>query len=123
MELKMNVAVLGASNKPNRYSYKAVKMLLEKGHTVFPVHPAIENIEGLPVYQSLKKVSEDIDTITVYLSAARSDRITNEILEKGVQRVIFNPGAENPFLSAQLKIDNVEVVDACTLVMLATGQF
>ena len=119
----MNVAVLGASNKPNRYSYKAVKMLLEKGHTVFPVHPAIENIEGLPVYQSLKKVSEDIDTITVYLSAARSDRITNEILEKGVQRVIFNPGAENPFLSAQLKIDNVEVVDACTLVMLATGQF
>ena len=50
----MNVAVLGASNKPSRYSYKAVKLLAEKGHTPFPVHPFLEDIDGTPVYAKLR---------------------------------------------------------------------
>jgi predicted CoA-binding protein len=37
----MNVAVLGASNKPDRYSYKAVMLLKEMGHAPYPVHPTL----------------------------------------------------------------------------------
>jgi len=92
----MNVAVLGASNKPDRYSYKAVKMLIEKGHLPFPVHPSLDDIEGVRVYKSLQKITDPVDTITVYLSAANSDRIAGSILESRARRVIFNPGAENP---------------------------
>ena len=119
----MNVAVLGASNNPDRYSYKAVKMLGEKGHVPFPVHPGLDDIEGVPVYKSLQEIPDPLDTITVYLSAANSDRIAESILESRARRVIFNPGAENPRLGTRLRAEGVEVVEACTLVLLSTGQF
>ena len=39
----MNAAVIGASDKPERYSCRAVKLLPGKGHTVFPIHQRIKN--------------------------------------------------------------------------------
>ncbi|MBN1675163.1 MAG: CoA-binding protein [Kiritimatiellae bacterium] len=119
----MNVAVLGASRKPDRYSYKAVKLLAEKGHTPFPVHPSLQEVDGIPVCPSLREIGEPIDTITVYLSAANSDKVADDILASGAKRVIFNPGAENPVLASQLAARGIEVVQACTLVMLKTNQF
>ncbi|MBN1518319.1 CoA-binding protein [Candidatus Sumerlaeota bacterium] len=119
----MNVAVLGASNKPQRYSYKAVQALLDKGHNPFPVHPVIKQIDSLDVYASLNDVPEPVDTITVYLSAANSDRHADDMLTSGARRVIFNPGAENPELAASLQAAGIEAIEACTLVMLSTNQF
>jgi len=119
----MNVAVLGASNKPDRYSYKALVKLTEKGHIPFPVHPGLDEIDGIPVHKSLRDIPNPIDTITVYLSASHSSRIADDIVEHGARRVIFNPGAENPALRARLQAEGVEVLEACTLVLLSTGQF
>jgi predicted CoA-binding protein len=119
----MNVAILGASAKPDRYSYKALNSLREKGHRPFPVHPLLPNIEGLPVCKSLKDVPEPVHTVTVYLSATNSDKAAQDLLESGARRVIFNPGAENPALATRLAEKGIETVNACTLVMLATGRF
>jgi hypothetical protein len=119
----MNVAILGASHKTDRYSYKAIKLLEEKGHSPFAVHPKIKEIDGMPVYESLQAIAEKIHTITVYLSAANSERISESILASHPRRVIFNPGAENPALAARLEAQGVEVVEGCTLVMLKTKQF
>jgi uncharacterized protein len=119
----MNVAVLGASKKPDRYSYKAMKKLSETGHVPLPVHPGLDEIEGIPVYKSLRDIADPVDTITVYLSASHSNRIADDIVGHGARRVIFNPGAENPALSARLQAGGVEVMEACTLVLLSTGQF
>ena len=119
----MNVAVLGASNKPERYSYKAVRMLREHGHTPLPIHPALAEGDGLPVFPSLGMVSTPIDTITVYLSPRNQQPIVNDLLSSNARRVIFNPGSENPGLADQLHQAGKQVVHACTLVLLATGQF
>jgi len=119
----MNVAVLGASDKPERYSYKAVEMLAEKGHAVFPVHPAAASVAGRPVFKRLADIAEPLDTITVYLGAERSSALADEIAAARPRRVIFNPGAENPELFARLQSAGVEAVNACTLVMLRTGRF
>ena len=119
----MNVAVLGASDKPDRYSYKAVQMLLEKGHTPFPIHPRLDQVQGLRVYRRLGDVPEPVDTITVYLSARNSEPVADEILDSGARRVIFPPGAESPALAKRLVEKGIEAVDACPLVMLRTGQF
>ncbi|MFH1476507.1 MAG: CoA-binding protein [Verrucomicrobiota bacterium] len=119
----MNVAVLGASNKRERYSYQAVKLLAEKGHAVFPVHPAISEIDGIPVFKRLSDIALPIHTITVYLAAERSAALADEILSVCARRVIFNPGAENPGLAQRLHEIGVEATDACMLVMLKTGQF
>lgn len=119
----MNVIVLGASKKPERYSYKAVMLLQEKGHTPFPVHPSLPDVEGIPVHASLRNIPAPIDTISVYLSARNQEPIAEHILQSGARRVIFNPGAENPHLSERLQAAGIEAMNACTLVLLKTGQF
>lgn len=119
----MNVAILGASNKPDRYSYKAFKSLQANGHNPLPVHPVLTDIEGVPVYKNLQAIAEHIDTVTVYLSATNSNAVADEILNCGARRVIFNPGAENPSLESQLQARGIAVVRACTLVLLSTGAF
>ena len=119
----MNVAVLGASNKPERYSYKAMKLLMEKGHAVFPVHPVLAEIDGMPVFKRLMDIPVPLHTITVYVGPDRSSALAAELLAARAKRVIFNPGAENPDLSRQLQAVHVEALNACTLVLLKTDQF
>lgn len=119
----MNVAVLGASSKPDRYSYKAIKALQEKGHNPLPIHPLLKEIDGIPAHRSLDEVTEAVDTISVYLSARNSDPIADSILASKPRRVIFNPGAENLDLQQRLEEQGCEVLEACTIVMVKTGQF
>ena len=76
----MNVAVLGASNKPERYSYQAVKLLAEKGHVVFPINPAIPTIDGLPTFKQLADITVPIHTVTMYVGPDRSTALAAEVL-------------------------------------------
>ncbi|HOO21793.1 MAG TPA: CoA-binding protein [Kiritimatiellia bacterium] len=119
----MNVAILGASNKPERYSNQAVRLLAEKGHAVFPVHPALAEIDGHRVFKSLADIPEPVDTVTMYVSPAHSTGMAGAILASNPRRVLFNPGTENPELEEKLAAAGIETVRACTLVMLRTGQF
>ena len=119
----MNVVVMGASNKPDRYSYKAVMLLKQKGHNVFPVHQRVQDIEGIKVYPSIKDVREPIDTVSMYVAKDISDGLTEEILAQKPRRIIFNPGAENPSFEATARQRGVIPVNACTLVLLNTNQF
>lgn len=117
------VAVLGASPKEDRYSFKAVKMLKEHGHQPVPVHPRGHEVLGLTAAKSLSEIDELVDTLTVYVNSKISSAALDEILKLNPRRVVFNPGAENPALAARLRDEGVEVVEACTLVMLRTDQF
>src|SRR5262245_48036497 len=119
----MNVAVLGASDKEDRFSYKAVKLLQENGHQVFPVHQRVKTIDGQPVYRSITDIKEPIDTITLYVAADISSSLAGDIFSVKPRRIIFNPGAENPDLAQQAKAKGIEPVEHCTLVMLRTGVF
>lgn len=121
-----NVAILGASNKSERYSYKALVMLTEYGHTPYPIHPKLTEIEGHPVFPSLIMLQENeitVNTLTMYIRPELSTPLLPDILQLSPQRVIFNPGTENPKLQSHLQEAGIETVEACTLVMLRTGQF
>ncbi|MEM8955123.1 MAG: CoA-binding protein [Verrucomicrobiota bacterium] len=117
------VAVLGASDKLDRYSYKAVRLLKQHGHTVIPVHPALSEVDGTPVAPSLAHLSEPIDTLSLYLNPTRSSVLIDEIVALKPGRVIFNPGTESPKLANALEEHNIPHEDACTLVLLKTQQF
>ncbi|MDZ8118620.1 CoA-binding protein [Pontiella agarivorans] len=119
----LSVVVLGASPKPERYANRAVHLLLEKGYSVLPVHPSAEHIAGLSVYAKLPDIGTAVHTVTVYLSAARSSALADDLMALGPRRVIFNPGAENPKLQLALLANGIDVLEACTLVLLNTGQF
>lgn len=118
-----SVAVIGASPKPERYSNKAVRLLREHGHTVLPVNPAQAEIEGLPVTRSIDALPRGVDTVTLYVSPAHSAPLLQPLLALQPRRVIFNPGAENPALEQGLREAGIAVEEACTLVLLRTGQF
>lgn len=120
---KINVAILGASHKPERHSNQAVRLLTEKGYTVFPVNPRITEISGIKVFPRLADINQPVHTITVYMTAERSSILAAEILAIKPRRVIFNPGAENPDLTGELASAGIEALNACTLVLLKTGGF
>lgn len=121
--MKCNVAVLGASSNPDRYSYKAVETLVEAGYPVFPVHPSQKPINGTRCHPCLGSVGEHLDTITVYLSEKNSTPLIEEIIESRPRRVILNPGAENEKLRSRCESAGIQVQEACTLVLVRTGQF
>jgi len=119
----MKVAILGASRNPERYSYRAFKMLLEYGHTPIPVTPKFAELEGVAAHPSLNDIREPFDTLTMYVGPEISGKLSEEILNAKPRRVIFNPGSENPELRQKLLDTGIEVEEACTLVMLRTNQF
>jgi len=117
------VAVLGASTKEERYSFKAVQMLKEHGFSPVPVHPAGHVVNNLQAVKSLDDIDERIDTLTLYVGEKISSQQFDKIVKLKPRRVIFNPGAENKELAGKLREHGIEVVEACTLVMLRTEQF
>ena len=117
------VAVLGASPKTDRFSFKAVHMLKDFGHTPIPVHPAGHTVDGVSGLKSLDDITEPVDTLTMYVGPDISNGELEKILRLKPRRVIFNPGSENEPLAEKLEAAGIEVVRACTLVMLRTAQF
>jgi predicted CoA-binding protein len=117
------VAVIGASPKSERYSNRALRMLREAGHTPLPVSRLGEEILGLAGYAAVDLIPDPVDTVTIYLSPEKQPPVIRGILARRPRRVIFNPGAENPGVYPRLSAAGIEVVEACTLVLLSTGQF
>ena len=98
-------------------------MLLENGYAVIPVHPAIEEIEGLPVVHDLSAISSTVHTLTLYLGPRRGEALVDAITALEPGRVILNPGTESPVLEQRLADADIPALKACTLVLLRTGQF
>jgi predicted CoA-binding protein len=112
----MRVAILGASDKPERFAFKAARLLTEHGHEIVEVSPRSR-------ITSLKDVGGSVDTLTMYVGPALSEKLSAEILALKPRRVVFNPGSENPALEANLKAAGIEVVEDCTLMMLRGERF
>jgi len=120
------VAVLGASNDENRYSFQAVKLLAEKGHQPVPLSLKEKVILGYPCYSTLTELIKSgikVDSLSMYVNPKVSSTLEDEILKLHPRRVIFNPGSENHVLGEKLKQKDIQVEEACTLVLLRTSQF
>jgi predicted CoA-binding protein len=117
------VVIVGASDKPERYSHRAMRALLRHGHEVVLVHPALREIDGLPVHAALADVTGPVDTVTMYVGPAISSGMGAALLALRPRRVLFNPGSENPVLQQQLAAAGIQCEESCTLVLLATGSF
>jgi uncharacterized protein len=115
--------VLGASTKPGRYALMAAERLLQKGHSIELLGKNIGNVGGVDIKTNTDEIEKDIDTVTVYLSEPNQQEYEDFLLKMKPKRVIFNPGAENLDLEAKLAAQGTEVIEACTLVMLGTGQY
>jgi predicted CoA-binding protein len=114
--------VLGASVNPERYSYLAVNRLRSKGHPVVAIGSKKVKVADVDV-ETEKIDFENIDTVSLYLNPAHQEEYYDYILSLHPKRIIFNPGAENDALYDLAKTNGIQAMEACTLVLLSTGQF
>jgi uncharacterized protein len=114
--------VIGASPKTERYSNKAIRMLLEYNHEVVALAKRTAHVNGVTIQTEFPK-KNDIHTVTIYLGAKRQPEYYEQIIKLKPKRVIFNPGAENDEFIKKLESAGIETVENCTLVMLRTQQF
>lgn len=117
------VVVLGASNKPHRYAYKAMNLLQEYGYHVIPVHPMLESIDGLVVKHHLGQIDVEVDTLALYIGPQRIGPLIEDIIKLNPGRVILNPGTESDELELALLHNKISFVKDCTLLMLEHGRF
>ncbi|TYP91478.1 hypothetical protein BC792_1192 [Sphingobacterium allocomposti] len=114
--------ILGASTNPARYAYLVANKLVRKGYPIVNVGRKKGSVAGVEI-EEMGEIHPDIDTITMYVGPQNQAPYYDYILKTKPKRVIFNPGAENEELKAKLEAAGIEPVEACTLVMLNTGQY
>jgi predicted CoA-binding protein len=120
--MKKKTLVLGASDNPARYSNLAINSLKQHGHPVVAIGRKDTSVAGIDVSKE-KKDFEDVDTVTLYLNETHQKEYYDYILSLKPKRIIFNPGAENVELEKLAKENNIKTQEACTLVLLSTGQY
>lgn len=118
----MKTLVMGASLNEERYSNKAILMLREYDHEVV-AHGLREGLVKDVTIQKQWLQYSDIDTVTLYLNPSRQVEFYDDIIKLCPRRVIFNPGTENHEFVKLLSENNISSEEACTLVLLRTGQY
>ena len=118
----MKTLIIGASTNPDRYAHRAALKLLQHGHEIELLGLREGTVAGYPI-QTGEPDLADIDTVTLYVGPTHSGQYLDYLKKIRPRRVIFNPGAENSGLAANLKTEGIEPIEACTLVMLSVGTY
>ena len=122
--MSKKTVIIGASPNPSRYAFLAANMLTRYGHEIVPVGIRKGEVSGKPILDLKQKPDvKDVDTITLYIGTRHQPEWYEYILSLKPKRVIFNPGTENDELIKKLDEAGAETLEACTLVMLRSGQY
>ena len=122
MSEKKKTLVLGASDNPSRYSYLAIHRLRSHNIPVVAIgrkHTLVADVEVI----TEKKEFQNIDTVSLYLNPFHQLEYYNYIIFLKPRRIIFNPGAENKELANLASENKILPLEACTLVLISTGQY
>tara|TARA_B100000795_G_scaffold252150_1_gene221483 strand:+ start:2351 stop:2710 length:360 start_codon:yes stop_codon:yes gene_type:complete len=114
--------IIGATNNSERYAYKAAHKLTEAGHEIVPYGIKKGEVAGVKMINEWVSF-QDINTVTIYVGAARQDEYFDKIISIKPKRVIFNPGTENSIFESKLIAAGIEVEEACTLVLLSLKSY
>ncbi len=126
MQVSMNkkTVIIGATTNPSRYAYLAAGMLTEYKHKIVPVGIKQGEVYGekiLPIYD--RPVIDNVDTVTLYIGPRHQPEHYDYILSLKPKRVIFNPGTENDEFEKLIEASGAKALEACTLVLLRSGQY
>lgn len=116
--------IVGATTNPSRYAYLAAKMFAERGMDFIPIGIKKGEVFGRNILDLKSKPElKDIHTITLYIGPDHQEEWMEYLISLKPKRIIFNPGSENPIFFKSASEAGIEVLPACNLVMLSTGQF
>lgn len=122
--MSKKTVIIGATDNPSRYAYLAAENLQARNYEFVPVGIKKGNVLGQPILDlSTRPAIPDVDTVTLYVGPRNQAEWYDYILSLAPKRIIFNPGTENPEFQQMAAAAGLEVTEACTLVMLRTGQY
>jgi predicted CoA-binding protein len=110
------VAVVGASRDRAKFGNKAVRAFAAAGHTVIPITPHAEEVEGLRAYRSVIDVPGPLDMVTVYVPPSVVLRLFDEFVAKQIPEIWLNPGADTDEVLAEARRRKLPVIAACSIV-------
>ena len=114
--------VFGASLKPYRYSHLAIEKLSGKGIETVGFGAKAGMVSGVEISAHLEEFKA-IHTVSLYMAPANQEAFYDYLIGLHPERVIFNPGTENPEFRVLLNNAGIKTLEACTLVMLSTGGY
>ncbi|MGI5817564.1 MAG: CoA-binding protein [Armatimonadota bacterium] len=110
------IAVIGASNDPEKYGNRALHAWLGTSMTVYPVNPREAEVEGMAAYASVLDIPGEVHTATLYVPPGIGLSVADELIEKAVRAVYLNPGSGSPELRQKLEAAGIEVIEACSII-------
>ena len=117
-----NIALIGASANKSKYGYIILKDLIKKGYTVFPVHPALDEIDGIPVFKSTNDLQTEPDLFVFVVPPEVGLNVTKELYNKGFRKFWYQPGAESDEISGFLSKDDKVRFSAFKCIMVTTNK-
>src|SRR5579859_3633009 len=113
------VAIIGASANRAKFGNKSVRAHAQAGYHVYPINPQETKIEGWPAYRSIRDVPAGrIDRVSVYLPAAAAMAVLEEIVQREIGEVWFNPGADHRDVLKKARELGLPIVVGCSIVAL-----
>jgi uncharacterized protein len=116
--------IVGATSNPARYAFLAAEDLTSHDHEIIPLSIKKGDVLGVPILNLRERPPvADVDTITLYIGPQHQAEWYDYLIGLKPKRIIFNPGTENPEFKTKAQQAGIQALEACTLVMLRTGQY
>ena len=110
------VAVVGASGNRAKFGNKAVRAYRDAGWMVFPIHPTLKEVEGLPAYHDLDALPiASLDQISFYVPPKIGVSLLEQVKRKSPHEVWLNPGSESRELLTRALALGLNVIQACSI--------
>ena len=110
------IALVGASDRPDRASYGVMAYLQQRGYRVIPVNPQItgEHLHGEFVFRDLDQIGEPIDIVDIFRNSAAASEAVDAAIPAGAKAVWMQLGVVNEAAAARAEAAGLQVVmDRC----------
>ena len=116
------IALVGATDRPDRASYGVMKFLQDQGYRVFPVNPRItgEHVHGEYVWRELAQIGEPIDIVDIFMKSENVGPIVDQAIATGAKAVWMQLGVIDEAAAAKAEAAGLKVVmDHCPKIEFA----
>ena len=116
------IAMVGASNRPERASHEVMRFLQAKGYRVIPLNPALagQQLHGEVVVASLTDITEPIDMVDIFRSSDAADGVVDDAIMAGAKSVWMQLGVINQAAATRAQATGLKVVmDRCPKIEIA----
>ena len=109
-----NWAIVGLANNPDRPAFGVAKLLQDKGHQIFPVHPKAETVHGAVGYSSLSEIPVQVDVVDCFVNSTLVGDVVDQAIAIGAKAVWLQLGVIDDAAAARAQAAGLlTVMDRC----------